>query len=54
MVTDVGFWFGEHQPPDVEWPESHRACGKRNIRQTLVKAEFIEGGTIGLAPATRR
>ncbi len=29
---------------------AHLACGERDLQQTLTKAEFIEGGTIGPAP----
>jgi hypothetical protein len=30
----------------LKWAH-HVACGKSAMRQTLVKAEFVEGGTIG-------
>jgi hypothetical protein len=33
----------------LRWAD-HLACGKRDIRQTLTKAEFVAGVTIGPAP----
>jgi hypothetical protein len=33
----------------VRWVQ-HVSQGKEDTRQTVIKAEFIEGGTIGPAP----
>ena len=47
-IPDVAVALGEVRRA-VRWT-SNLAHGKRDVRQTLTKAEFVEGGTIGPVP----
>ena len=51
-VSHIGWNMRPLVRRTVNWA-ANVSCGKRDVRQTSIRAEFFEGGTIGPAPGER-